>query len=525
MQSAKAPALALLLAAFASSAACGLNQAGVAPPPDTIAFPASAVMDSSGQWLFVTNSNADLRYNDGTLIALNLARAEADRALGKANGWHDCERVDYVNPRGGDTHFCCYDIVNGTHGILECDERFYVGPTGREGSGTTNVRIGSFAAAMVLQERKCPFYTDQNGSPTLTCPPDICTDIDPRGDDRLLIGVRGDTSLTFVDVTPGTIDEPPVLKCTTDGGDFVACDSDHRIIKTDSLLAAPSDSDDPPDVNLPDEPYALAIDKSQGLLFVGHLTGNTSRPYTGGFSLFEVMPRGDVALNVDRETRQYAVNPPRLIAPFPSPFTPNSLGSVGVSALKARTDAAGATIGIYASSRYVPQVAPLGVTTVCPQTQQSIREIAAFPNGAYFNSPLLGGETRGIEFVDDRHAFVLQRSPPALIGFLDSTPTDILETCSSPTFLDQIDTGVGPRLFVTCFADGEVYVFDPAVPRLVKTFQVGRGPSGLVYDKNRQVAYVVGFGDNDISVVDLAPGNDTEYSVIQRIGFPATTPR
>jgi hypothetical protein len=572
MNRAKAPALALLVAASASAGACGLNQAGVEPPKDTIAFPASAVMDSSGFWLFVTNSNADLRYNDGTLVALSLKRAEDDRrgppAASGLTAWPVCPLVDYSNPRSDkiDEHnFCCWDALNNN--VLNCDERFYVGAAGEVGNGNKNVRIGSFAAAMVLQERECPFYTDgTTRMRTPSCPTNIC---DPQSDhvrpDRLMIGVRGDTSLTFVDVTPGTSDTPPVLDCAPpDTGDFVACDDNHRIIKTNSLLAAPSNSPDAPDVNLPDEPYALAVDKSQGLLFIGHLTGNTSRPFTGGFSLFDVMPRGDGALS----------DPPRLIAPFPSPFAPNSLGSVGISALKERTDENGSTIGIYASSRYVPQVAPLGVTTVCPQDAQSVREIAAFPSGAYFNSPLLGGEMRGIEFVEvvepgsqvvipecadrtvpgnascactngttgtrvcgpdqvDRGcacgngAFALQRTPPALIHFdeFTATPTDILETCASPTFLDQIDTGVGPRLFVTCFADGEVYVFDPSVPRLMKTFQVGRGPSGLVYDRARQVAYVVGFGDNNISVVDLAPGHTTEYSVVQRIGFPRTAPR
>ena len=72
---------------------------------------------------------------------------------------------------------------------------------------------------------------------------------------------------------------------------------------------------------------------------------------------------------------------------------------------------------------------------------------------------------------------------------------------------------------------GEVYVFDPSVPRLVKTIPVGRGPAGLVLDRPRQVIYVVGFGDNNISVVDVAPGSETEYRVVQRIGFPRTTPR
>jgi hypothetical protein len=558
----KAPALAVLVAACASAAACGLNQAGVEPRRDTIAYPASAVMDRSGEWLFVTNSNADLRYNDGTLIALSLTRAAEDRAA----NWGDCPQVDYARGLEPDPRFCCHDIINGTHGILECDERYYVGPRGAEGDGAGNVRIGSFAAAMVRQERQCPFYGQPDPNHVWqqlpTCM-DACSDELPPGQptvDHLLIGVRGDTSLTFVDVTPGTTEQPPGLQCATDTGDFAACDSDHRIIKTDSFLAAPTDDPDPPDVNLPDEPYALALDTSQGLLFIGHLSGNTARPFTGGFSLFEVMPRG-----------QFALDKPKLIAPFPTPFSPNSVGSVGVSALNVRTDPAGATTGIFASSRYVPQVAPLGVTTVCPQPTQPAREIAAFPNGAYFNSPLIGGETRGIQFVHrvepptqplsgrectpdedlsctcangstgsktcgsdlvyqgclcSEGAFVLQRTPPALIRFDDgTTPTDILETCSSPTFLDQFDTGVGPRLFVTCFADGEIYVFDPSVPRLVKTFQVGRGPSGLVYDSGRHLGYVVGFGDNNISVIDLAPGSPTEYSVIQRIGFPRTSPR
>jgi hypothetical protein len=88
----------------------------------------------------------------------------------------------------------------------------------------------------------------------------------------------------------------------------------------------------------------------------------------------------------------------------------------------------------------------------------------------------------------------------------------VLETCGSPTFLDQKNViGVGPRLFVTCFADGEIYVFDPTVPRLVTTFRVGRGPAGLVFDEHRPVAYAVGFGDNNVSVIDLQPGSATEY--------------
>jgi hypothetical protein len=320
---------------------------------------------------------------------------------------------------------------------------------------------------------------------------------------------------------------PPTLTCSSEGGAFATCDVGYRVNETGSAIAGPTDEEHPPEVTLPDEPYALAIDDTQGLLFVGHLSGSTARQSSGGFTLFDVMTIGVAPLD-----------PPRLIGPFPSPFTPNSVGAIGVTGMKFTNG------GIYASSRYVPQVAQLGVTGVCPQTGTPIREIAAFPVGNTYNSPLPGAETRGIEFVgpdDDKRAFILQRTPPALIAFedhttVDRTPTDILETCGSPTFLDQHDNGAGSRLFVTCSADGEIYVFDPSVPVLVKTFIVGRGPAGLVFDDTvvsdaagdkhkRNVAYSVNFGDNDVAVIDLAPGSATEYHVIQRIGFPRTTPR
>ena len=98
MNRAQAPAHVLLLAACAWLPACGLNQAGVDPLPDTIAYPASAALDRNGDWLFVTNSNADLRYNDGTLLAFSLTRAEADRQVPR-DYRPDCAAVHYANPR------------------------------------------------------------------------------------------------------------------------------------------------------------------------------------------------------------------------------------------------------------------------------------------------------------------------------------------------------------------------------------------------------------------------------------------
>src|SRR5436190_9472944 len=112
MNRAQAPAYVLFFLACASAPACGLNEAGVAPLENTIAYPASAVMDKAGDWLFVTNANADLRYNDGTLIALSLTRAADDRVPGAHP--YECPEVNYDNPlhSGDPIDFCCRDALD-----------------------------------------------------------------------------------------------------------------------------------------------------------------------------------------------------------------------------------------------------------------------------------------------------------------------------------------------------------------------------------------------------------------------------
>ena len=135
-------------------------------------------MDNCGQWLFVTNSNADLRYNDGTLIALSLKRAADGSRCGESAGVHhqrrlrrafelhrrqlhlgvhhqrrlrralelhrrarctvgDCSRVSYPNPRTDPAHFCCWDALD--RNALNCDERAYIGPASDIGNGAGNV--------------------------------------------------------------------------------------------------------------------------------------------------------------------------------------------------------------------------------------------------------------------------------------------------------------------------------------------------------------------------------------------------
>jgi DNA-binding beta-propeller fold protein YncE len=511
----------------AAVAGCGLNQQGVLPPEDTIAFPASAVTDKSGEWMFITNSNADLRYNDGTLLALRLGRAAADRARGGVTDADGslveaaavCPRVNYVHPLGESPDFCCIDPLDPY--ILMCDERRYVE------SGAT-VRIGSFAAGMLRQDPTCGIRAADMKCAG-GCTPDAVGGDVPS---RLLIAVRGDTSLTYIDVMPeekdayGNVTAPLMLDCVggadrDNGEPFAPCDENHRVVETEAALALTTPDTDPPPVRFPDEPYALAIDEVNGLLYVGHLAGATNRPFSGGVSLFDVAA-------VDG-----SMPAPRFIAPF-NIFAPNTTGQVGVTSVRWEPRR-----GVFATSRYLPLVSGLATTNAlgCPHRSDGapIREIAVFGNGDNFGTTLNGTETRGIELVD-QHAFVLQRVPPTVVSFYEGTANQFIEVCQSPTFLhkhprpdpmeDPEPASLDTRLFVTCSDGGEVYVINPFIPKVERIFNVGRAPAGLVFPPNDPtVAYVVGFGDNNISVVDIEPGSPTQYHVVQRIGFPNTVPR
>ncbi len=166
---------------------CGLSQEGIGPPNNTIFFPGAIRVDpNNSRWLYVVNSNSDLRYNDGTLVAVDLEAVKADRALDSA--WGNCPSVNYIYPssspakpppNGPDSFsaYCCWDTLD--RNVLNCDERGYV---------KSAVKIGSFGSAIEIQ------------------PPDPTPNpnYDPRQatqKSRLFMGVRGNASITWVDAT------------------------------------------------------------------------------------------------------------------------------------------------------------------------------------------------------------------------------------------------------------------------------------------------------------------------------------
>ena len=502
---------------------CDLHQEGVRPPDNRIFFPGGAAIEGGGdgiaKWLYVVNSNSDLRYSAGTVIALDLQTIRGDFESAKPGDWKDCTSdTRYVPPADvGPADRCCWDYLDPQ--ILDCDEQIYVR---RESS----VRIGSFGGRPVMQQLPAP-EVDPAAPPT-------------PGRRRMFVPVRGDVSIDMLEVA-ATTDSVRFL-CTGSRAQpdqaqspFAVCDPEWSINREGD----PSVTPDVPDseiVHLPDEPYALAVDEDRELLYAGHLSG-------GGVSLI------DLGCGVDVRT-------PALVQVYPGLIPANVNGSQGITSLTIRTNPGFDSGPVYASSRYSPLVGSFSVYGV-DQPCDGTRSPVIVGTGQFLSTGLGGAETRGIEFVSAgrdssgnlaaaERAFILQRTPPALVAIDTATqlPFATIEVCQSPTNLVQQtdDSGRTLALFVTCFDAGEVYVIDPWAPRVRTVIPVGRGPVATILPPRGAAAadslraYVVGFSANDIAIIDLdsrprPSGRDqdvsvmTQYRVIQRIGFSSPTPR
>ncbi len=467
------------LSALLCSVACNVGgDSGIGPPLDRIFLPTGAAVEGTGRWLLVVNSNSDLRYSFGTVVPMDLAAIRED--LGKA--WPVCPAANY-RPRKNEGRSCCRDLLDVR--VLNCDDRPYA-------LASATVQVGSFATTPVLQS------FERAGQRV----------------DRLFFGVRADPSVTFVDVTvnPDGLD----LRCTGDplapGGSQALnprCDSNHRVEKGN--LAGL-------DLLVPEEPFALTLDPSLGVLYVGHLFGGLSAidvcaPTASAPRLAAVVPTvyvGQIAFGVTSIT-------PSLKGDPLSPVFTTARSGVFIGQLLFQAGAAAAACNPLAPRNLtlVP-AAPLAATTFEPR----------------------GAESRGFVFQPEfDRAFVLHRNsagnPAALARMalgLDSRgrpqlePTLAIDVCAGPAELLLHNAGRGDRLYIPCFEAGQIYVVDPDLMVVTNIVEAGRGPASLAFDPNDPTtAYVIGYVDNNVSVLDLRPGSLTEARVVQRIGFPRTS--
>jgi DNA-binding beta-propeller fold protein YncE len=481
-----------------------LGQSGINPPVDQIFLPSGLAVDPNGNWLYVINSNNDLRFNAGTLLALDLQKAKRDRD--NPAPWAECTTTHFTDDNAPETLAgtldapCCSDRLQ-PH-VLNCNERAYV-------QADATVQIGSFGGDAIIQT-----YTGADGEPV----------------SRVFMVVRAEPSITFVDITHsnGSVH----MRCNGSRQDSDPqlvnpfCDDNWRIRRSSGAAIT--------DNVLPEEPHSLVLDDDQGILYVSHLTITVNRQVVGG---------GVSTIDVGALLAPQAPNVINSIARVVFPTSPVQ----GVTAMT--LDKPGKPNGVlYAVARATPDIT--GLVLQCREPGQhcdvndpSARDLSLVPGEEITSSVFLpsGTDVRGflLSPPDGNEAYVLHRNSPDVTTSTDpaalvvlnrrlgrngepaNQPSAILEICSGANQMQFHDAGRGNLLYITCFEGGQIYVVDPQAPLVVGIIEAGHGPTSLRFSPTDPTsAFVVDFADNDVSVIDLKPGSQTEYMVVQRLGFP-----
>ncbi len=508
------------LACFTLMAAAGchwdLNDAGTEPLPAQLYFPSGLAVDTftdtdgAHPYLFVSNANADLHYGGGTVQMVDLARF--DQAL---KSFPTCE--GQASCANADVGLCKRDPIDPQ--VIDCDETPFI-------LGDATVKVGNFAGSMTLQ----------------TFPQDATHR-------RLYVGVRGDPSITWIDVDytkrsnplgmlncfddPSTLTSRPGFDSTT-MHDVAppACDGSHLIQTFDELPTGGSTvvnncvtgmmqtTNGDCTIDLPPEPFGLFLDEGTDYarLLVSHLSS------------------GQVTL-IDA-----SATPPPILSVSQPFFAADPNGRHGAFALAPQFPGTAHSLW-YMTSNIQSVLATFRVADANVVVPAGTISVSGVFNG--------GNDVREILFAPDgSRAFLTQNQPPT-VAVLDTrvTPTsgglpvnqivDVIDVCQEPSnMLMQRLSGPGPigaaaqqltRLFVVCFLSNQVMIVDPDTADVLGTVLLGRGPSEIAYQETagfspERRAYVTNFGDWTISMIDLDPGSPTENRVVARIGLPTPPP-
>jgi len=496
-----------VLSVVAVGGGCNFGQSGIAPPTNRIFLPAGIVADPDNSFLYVVNSNSDLRFNAGTVVAVDLAKASARRAQLTATPLEVCSKTRFSRTEPQPDYYCCRDMIDSN--IINCNEPQFI-------QSDATIELGSFGGAVELQR-----YQRDDGEIVR----------------RLFVAVRAEPSITFADVTiqNGLVS----MRCKGPRKDGPTkpeqgfCDDNWRIRRPGGVT--------PGSIVLPEEPHVLALDDALGALYIGHLTVTAnSEIQGGGVSTLDISnPQSETSVAF----AGLAARDTFLPAGQSQAVAALSLSPAALSSSRVDCANPDSWIRVYATARYTTAISGMALRELANDCPLMKRDLTLLPKDSFYSSAFSphGADIRGILFSSDQpdqpRAYVLHRNDsdvsanPAALVVLDrhiqtdgtpaNTPVDVLEVCGGPTAMQMYDAGRGNRIYITCYDDGQIYVVDPKAMVVTSVIDVGAGPTSLVFPPgNAGVAYVASFVNSHLSVIDLAPGSPTENHVVMRMGLP-----
>lgn len=528
---------------------CNDPNTGIDAPVDNLFFPEGLLLDprtpegEAARYLFVSNGNNDLNFNGGSLTAIDLeaffARWSDTSTDAEGNTSFTYSPFPFCEGPG---ERCVLDVGGRTTDnfpcrrlgllpqVVECDEGPFV---------VDGVRLGDFSTHIAASN-------------------------EPNGTPRLWVPVRGDPSITFIDVG-GTFPGPPDLDCgqrRVDGEfrDESRCADDHRLthLRNDTTLD-----------ELPREPFNVHISESDEYryAFIAHssgpalsiidldgLSGDDSGPaivdinnifsptigtvLSGGFGL-ATRPCG--ACGVEGEEDVPGFNVPDVTQECSRPLIYSSLRfqllatSFTASGIDPEDLPSGAVERNGCEDDQGNYLGPFCATPdqvgdecaiLC---EPQVRNVVRFPVGGVDPLSTITAEALGdVHFGDacGDELYVLQTNPGALLR-LDTSlengePLDIpagrpIEVCDQPSrFQIWEEEGLA---FVACFQAAYVYVVDLRAEQVVDTVITGTGPHDLVFDEVRGMLYVANLLEGSVSVIDVGLDRPTRFKEIARIGL------
>jgi DNA-binding beta-propeller fold protein YncE len=477
----------LVAAAFAAVPACVSPGEGPSPHPDGLYFPVGLAISPGGHTMYVANSDFDLQFNGGTIVALDL------------------DRIRSNIPPVWDTKSCGEGLSPNTTDLLypgPCSPISLTNPPDGQGSLVgDSVEIGAFATDILT-------VAQQDG-------PNV----------RLFVPVRGDPSITWIDVEDDRAG-PPASRRLSCGG--TRCDQQHR-------------AGEDPDTNLrrailPPEPYGIAASKDGEAIVVTHQTTGSMSLLTnkwdgiptlqfvsGGFPAGGVgvaplpVPRYVTAFNVDYQ--------PAFLTTFraaPEVDLVRYYDDAAASPERpfiVRAGAAGITVnasGVDSRGIAIDDTARVDCEATCGDEAECLQACAAVPANVYIANrappSLLIGETR---------SNVSPTGSDDLVTIYDSIP---LTFGASRVVFGSVVNRDGerePRVFVSCFDARYIFIYNPESRRVDGQVRTGRGPHAMVLDPTEPYLYVAHFTDSYIGVIDLDQRNASTYpSIIATVGVP-----